>query len=199
MSKLKEKLGTEKYKQLLEILKDTDIKENDIDILEGYIPRSRYNEKNEKLKAEEEKNKTLMQQQEETKKLLDQSEKFKLESEDFKNQYKQLETKHLEEIESKNKEITNIVKRSLVKEQLIQGGARYPDLLLKEIDFDKINVSENKLNNFDDTFKTLTENYKDLFTQQQNKQTTQTGGGAQGSGEDLFEGQDFGFLDDIKS
>lgn len=197
MSKLKEKLGKEKFEKIIEIIKDTDIKETDFDLLEGYIPRQRLNEVTEKLKATEETNKTLVSQSEETKKLLSESEKFKTESEEYKKKYADLETKHTTELENKNKEVSNVLKRSLVKEKLINEGAKHPNLLMKEIDFDKVSIENDKLTNFDDTFKSLNENYKDLFTVKQNTQNVETGG--TGGGNPEFSEDELTFLDNIKS
>ena len=195
MSKLKEKLGKEKYNQFLELLKDTDIKENNVDLIDGYVPRSRLNEVTEKLKVAEETIITYKTQVDDTKKLLSESEKFKEESESFKAKYSDLENKFNSEIENKNKEIENVTKRSLVKEQLIQKGARYPDLLLKEINFDEVVIKENKLFGFDDTMKQVEEAYKDMFSQTVNTPATTSLGNNFDNNND---GDEFAYLDAIE-
>ena len=196
MSKLKDKLGKEKYEKFIELLKDTEIKESDVDLLEGYVPRMRLNEALDKVKATEEKAKQYETQIKETKTLLEESEKFKEESETFKQKYTDLENKHKSDIEGKDKEIANVLKRSLVKEKLISEGAKHPDLLLREINLDEVNIKDNKLFGFDDTFKSINETYKDLFTKTENSQDINTGTGGSGGegGED-----DFSYLDNIKS
>jgi penicillin-binding protein 1A len=198
MSKFKEKLGEEKYKQFLDLIKDTDIKEGQVDLLEGYIPRNRYNEMKDKFTASEEKSKTLENQIAENKKLLDESEKFKTESEEYKKKFEEQSTRHKSELENRDKEINNVVKRSLVKESLLQNGAKHVNLLMKDIDLDKVEVREDKLLGFDETMKTLKNDYQDMFKVVENSQNVNSGGS---NGENPFEGQDsdFDFLDNIKS
>lgn len=196
MSKLKEKLGTEKYKQFLELIKDTEIKENEVDLLDGYIPRTRYNEISDKYKTSQETVETYKKQVEETKSLLNESEKFKEESEQFKNKYSDLETKYNSEVELKNKEIENILKRSLVKERLIEKNAKYPDLLLKQINLDDVSIKDDKLFGFDDTLKSIEESYKEMFPSTEN-----TGNPSGGGGNNNNDGgdEDYSYLDNIKS
>jgi hypothetical protein len=170
--RLKEKLGDELYKQIT----DKGIKANEIDLLDGYIPRQRFNEVNDKLKATNDKVIALEQEKEEKNKLLEQSETFKNENEQFKTQLADLENKYAGELELKNKEIENVLKRSLVKEKFMTEGAKHTNLLLKEVDFDKITVKDNALFDFDDIFKELKTNYADLFTVKQNEQNVETGG-----------------------
>ena len=170
--RLKEKLGEELYKQII----DKGIKANEIDLLDGYIPRQRYNEINDKLKATNEKVTALEQQAEEKDKLLKESETFKNENEEFKTKLADMETKHASELESKNKEVENVLKRSLVKEKFITEGAKHHDLLMNNIDWDNVNVKDNALFNFDDTFKEIKTKYEDLFTTKTNQQTVDSGG-----------------------
>jgi hypothetical protein len=174
--RLKEKLGEELYKQII----DKGIKANEIDLLDGYITRQRFNEVNDKLKATNEKITTYEKQFEDTNKLLKESETFKAENEGFKTKLTELESKYTNELQSKDKQIENVLKKSLVKEHLITNGAQYIDLLIDKVNFDNVKVENDKLTGFEDQFKSMKENYKGLFVETVNKQDKQPDGGNSG-------------------
>jgi len=171
--RLKEKLGEELYKQII----DKGIKANEIDLLDGYITRQRFNEVNEKLKATNEKITTYEKQFEDTNKLLKESETFKAENEAFKTKLTEIETKFADELKGKDRQIENVQKKSLVKEHLIMNGAQYIDLLIDKVNFDNVKVENDKLTGFDDQFKSMKENYKGLFVETVNKQDNPPSGG----------------------
>lgn len=197
--RLKEKLG-DKYSQLEDLLKDTGVKASEIDIIDGYVPRKRLNEEKDRLTASENKVKTLETQIKESQELLTKSEKFKEESEEYKKQVLDLSEKHKTELEQRDKELNNVVKKNLVRESLIDGGAKHVDLLMKEISLDEIKVGDDgKLSDFDKTIDKLKETYKnDMFVIKENKQDIETGG--VGENDNPFgDNGDFSFLDNIKS
>lgn len=164
--RLKEKLGDELYKQIL----DKGIKATEIDLLDGFIPRTRYNEVNDKLKATNEKITAYETQITEYDKLIKDSETFKTENEAFKTQLADLKTNFANELQGKDKQIENVLKKSLVKEHLITNGAQYIDLLIDKVDFDTVKVENDKLTGFDEQLKSMKDNYKGLFIETTNKQ-----------------------------
>ena len=174
--RLKEKLGDELYKQII----DKGIKANEIDLLDGYITRQRFNEVNDKLKATNEKVTSLEQEKTEKDKLLKESEIFKNENEQFKTKLTDLETKYANDLKFKDTQIENVQKKSLVKEHLLTNGAQYIDLLIDKVNFDTVKVENDKLTGFDDQFKSMKENYKGLFVETVNKQDNPPSGGNSG-------------------
>jgi hypothetical protein len=187
MSKrVKEKIGEELYNKVIE----AGLKESDFDLLEGYLPRQRFNEVSEKLKVNEEKVKSYEKQLEDTKKLLETNE-------EYKNKYSELEVKFNTEIANKDLEISNVLKKALVKESLINAGAKHPDLLMPKIDFSKLAVENEALKGFDDTLNGFKETYKDLFVEKVNKQETPTGGTGEGNKPTGSAGSDIPGLEDF--
>jgi predicted RNase H-like nuclease (RuvC/YqgF family) len=158
------------------------------DLLENYVPKdshlpkTRYNEIKEKLTATEEKIKTYESQLKEYDKLIKDSEAFKAENEGFKTKLSDLETKYTNDLKVKDKQIENVLKKSLVKEHLITNGAQYIDLLIDKVNFDTVKVENDKLTGFDDQFKSMKENYKGLFIETTNKQDGNTPQGGNDSG-----------------
>lgn len=156
--------------------------------------KKKLDESEEKLKATSEKVTTFETQLEETKKLLGESEKFKEESEEFKTKYSDLETKFNTELELKNKEIENVLKKSLVKENLVGAGAKHIDLLMHKINLDDVKIDNEKLFGFDTQLESIKSNYADLFTTTEKQQNTNVGenNDPKGSGE-----MDFSFMDNL--
>jgi chromosome segregation ATPase len=138
--------------------------------------KKKLDEAEEKLKATTDKVTALEAQAEETKKLLGESEKFKEESEAFKAKYADLETKFNSELDLKNKEIENVLKKSLIKESLVDAGAKHIDLLLHKINMDDVKVDNEKLFGFDTQLESIKTNYADLFITKENKQQGNVGG-----------------------
>jgi hypothetical protein len=178
--RLKEKLGEELYKQIL----DKGIKPNEIDLLEGFIPRQRFNEVNDKLKVTNEKVTACETQITEYDKLIKDSETFKTENEQFKTQLADLKTNFANELQGKDKQIENVQKKSLVREHLLTNGAQYIDLLIDKVNFDSIKVENEKLTGFDDQFNSMKETYKNLFVETVNKQDDKKPQGGNNSGND---------------
>lgn len=184
MSKrLKEKIGEELYNKILE----SGLKESDFDLTDGYVPRQRLNEVSEKLKATEGKVTEYEKQVTETKKLLETNE-------DFKARFADLETKFKDTLKAKDIEIGNVLKKSLVKEKLIESGARHTNLLMKEIDLDNIKIENDKLFGFDEQLSSIKDAYKDLFVEKVNKQEGQAGVGTTGN----TSNDDYSWMDNIK-
>ena len=148
---LKEILGEELFEQVQEKLGT-----KKIDILDNYVPRSRLNEVVEKNKLNEEKLVAYQKQIEETKTMLDGTE-------ELKGKYAKLQEQYNLDLKNKDTQISNILKKSTLKEKLVNEGAKHPELLMKEIDFDKITIEGDKLIGADDIIKGIKETYNDLF------------------------------------
>jgi hypothetical protein len=161
--RIKNKIGEELYNQILA----TGIKSTEFDMLDGYIPRTRFNEMTEKYKVAGEKVTTYEQQLTETKKLLD-------ESAEYKTKYSALETKYSSDLATKDKELQNISKRFLVEQHLTKEGAKHTKLLMKEIDLDKLVIEGENVLGLNDTIKDLKTNYSDLFTTKSSKSNDKT-------------------------
>jgi hypothetical protein len=159
--RLKAKIGEELYSKILE----TGIKENEFDLIDGFIPRSRFNEVNEKLKATEGKITSYESQLNETKTLLK-------DSDDLKAKYSELENKYSNDLKLKDKEITNTTKKFMIENTLVKEGAKHTSLLIKEIDLDKLSIEGENILGLKEVVESLKTNYSDLFTKTETKNNT---------------------------
>jgi len=156
--KMKAIIGEELYAQVKEKMGKVSFGEYD-----GFVPRARLNEQIDKLKATEEKIASYEKQMVDTKNLIKDSEEFKV-------KFADMETKFKGDLEGKDKEITNILKKSLVKESLVAAGAKHPDLLMKQVSMDAMTLDNGKLLGMADTMESLKKEYSDLFVAKVNKQ-----------------------------
>ena len=159
--------------KILEKLKDDENYKNDIKVDDSideknFITKSRFNEINDKYKAEAEKSKTLQKQVDETKTMLEGSE-------EYKTKYESLNEKYSNDIQLKDKEIANTSKRYLLDQKLRESGARHTRLLMKEIDLDKITVENDNLLGFDSTLESLKKDYSDMFEIKKSTNNVNTG------------------------
>ncbi len=161
--RFKQKVGEELYSQILA----AGVKETEFDMLDGYIPRARYNEVNDKYKQSNEKITLYESQLNDTKKLLD-------ESGDYKNKYSSLEEKYNNDLQAKDNEVINITKRYALESVLAKEGAKHPRLLLKEINLENIKVEGENITGVDEVVSKLKESYSDLFVTK--KTSSKTGG-----------------------
>lgn len=158
--RLKTKLGQEIYQKIL----DAGIKPEEVDLVEGWIPRARFNEINEKNKVLEGKVTTYEKQLGETKELLKNSE-------EYKTKYDDLDTKYKSDLAAKDKEILNTKKRFLGENQLVQAGAKHTKLLMSQIDWDKVSVEGDNLLGFNDYIESFKKDFSDLFSVKETKGT----------------------------
>ena len=156
--KMKAIIGEELYAQVKEKMGKVSFGEYD-----GFVPRARLNEQIDKLKATEEKIVSYEKQMVDTKNLIK-------DSEEFKTKFADMEKKFKGDLEGKDKEITNILKKSLVKESLVAAGAKHPDLLMKQVSMDAMTLDNGKLLGMADTMESLKKEYSDLFVAKVNKQ-----------------------------
>lgn len=161
---------------VLEKLKADDNYKNDINSdntidEKNVITKSRFNEINDKYKAESEKSKTLQKQVDDTKTLLEGSEEYKQKYEDLNNKYSN-------DIKLKDKEISNTSKRYLIDQKLREAGARHTRLLMKEINLDNISMENDNLLGFDTTLETLKKDYSDMFETKKSTNNVNNSGGS---------------------
>lgn len=184
---LKELLGEELYKQVSEKLGDKKLIVND----GSYLPKSKFDEKNDEVKLLKEKVSSLEKTAKDTETLLK-------DNEELKAKYSTLSEQSKKDIEAKDKQISHITKKTALSKSLQEKGARYPDLLIKELDLDKVELDGDNVKGFDDLFKPLSEKYKDMFVEK-----VVTGGNEPQKGitkpdYSLGDGMDLSFFDKIK-
>jgi len=160
--RIKTKIGEELYNQIIE----KGIKPAEFDLVDGWIPKQRFDEKNKEVKLLNEKIEQYTAKGVELDKLLK-------DNTDLKSQYETLNTKYLEEISCKDKEILNITKSSKVESKLKDAGAKFSDLLMPKIDMDKLTLDNGNLIGLDEVVTDLKSKYSDLFTTEVTNSTTQ--------------------------
>lgn len=164
--KLKAKIGEELYNKVLE----KGLKPEDLDIVNdgSWIPKPRFNEVNNKLKATEDKVTTYENQIKDYDKLVSQNK-------ELKGNYDSLKEQHTNDLAMKDKEISNVSKRFMVEQKLRESGAKHTSLLMKDIDLEKITVENENLLGMDPILEGLKTNYGDMFiTKQTNNNTSQS-------------------------
>lgn len=151
--KIKEKIGEELYNKVL----DAGLKATEFDLIDGYVPRSRLNEVNDKLKVSNEANKTYEQKLKDTEKMLS-------DNKEFKTKYTSLSEKYEKDLAGKDEENLKITKKYRVENALLKEGAKHINMLSKEIDFSKISVEGDNTLGLNDSIKELKKSYPDFFT-----------------------------------
>lgn len=164
--KVKNKIGEELYNKVLE----KGLKPEDFDLVNdgSWIPKPRFNEVNNKLKATEDKVTTYENQIKDYDKLVSQNK-------ELKGNYDSLKEQHTNDLAAKDKEISNVSKRFMVEQKLRESGAKHTSLLMKDIDLEKITVENENLLGMDPILEGLKTNYGDMFvTKQTNNNTSQS-------------------------
>jgi hypothetical protein len=158
--KIKNKIGEELYNQVLA----KGLKPEDFDLINdgSWIPKPRFNEVNNKLKATEDKITTYESQIKDYDKLVSTNK-------ELKGNYDSLKEQHTNDLAAKDKEILNVSKRFMVESKLRESGAKHTSLLMKDIDLEKITVENDNLLGMDPILEGLKTNYGDMFV---TKQTT---------------------------
>jgi hypothetical protein len=137
MEWLKELLGEELFKQVLPKIGDKKIILND----GTYIPIAKFNEKNEEVKILKGQIKDYENKSRDVETLLK-------DNDSLKEKYESLNVKYNTDLEAKNKEISSIVKKSVLSKKLKESGAVYEELILKALDLDKIEIDGENVKNF---------------------------------------------------
>jgi hypothetical protein len=131
--------------------------------------KSKFDEKNEETKLLKEKVSSLEKTAKDTETLLK-------DNEELKQKYATLQTDSKSQLEARDKQISHITKKTALTKSLQEKGARYPDLLIKELNLDEVEMDGEAIKNFDKLYTPLTEKYKDMFT------TTELKGGEPNKG-----------------
>jgi hypothetical protein len=137
MEEFKDLFGEELYNQVVSKIGDKKLMLND----GKYIPITKFNEVNESKKA-------LEQQIEHYKKTGLDTEQLLSSNKELNQKFQELQNASKAQLEEYQKNLTNISKRTLVKDILQNEKAIYPELLLKEIDFDFIKLDGENLQGF---------------------------------------------------
>ena len=158
--RLKEFLGDEVYNYLTE----KGVKVKDIDVIaNNYIPKSRFDEVNQETKNLKEKVTNYEKQIKETTKLVK-------DNEELKNNFETLNSKYNDERVGYDKTIANLTKSTRVREHLLNEGAingKSLDLLMKDVDLDKLSIENDKLIGISDMVKSLKTDCKHMFVEKQ--------------------------------
>lgn len=177
---LKDILGDELYEQVDEKLgEDNEIilaGENDGD----YVPRSRLNDKTGEVEKLESQIEELQGQIEQRDTQLEQLKNDTQTSKELKQRIEQLEEENEEQadelqskLEQKETEILKERKARAVETKLASSGAKHPNLLMKEVDLDGVEINDKgKVEGVDDVISGLQENYEDLFGKESVKGNT---------------------------
>lgn len=173
MSKrIKEKIGEELYSKLLE----TGLKENEFDLTDGNVPRSRLNEERDKFKALEGKYTSLENQYKEAEKLISSNK-------DFESQLASLNEKYATDKSNWDAELKNTSKRYRAEMDLVKMGAnpKYTKMMLSQIDFNKLSLENDNLLGFAEMAETMKKDNEELFFKQTtSSNTTPPASSAQG-------------------
>jgi hypothetical protein len=119
--------------------------------------KSKQDEKNEEVKILKEKVTSLEKTAKDTETLVK-------DNEDLKSKYSSLQEQSKKELETKDKQISHITKKTALSKALKDKGARYPELLIKELDLDTVELDGENIKNFDNLYTPLADKYKDMFT-----------------------------------
>lgn len=137
MEEFKDLFGEELYNQVVSKIGDKKLILND----GKYIPINKFNEVNESRKA-------LEQQIEHYKKTGADTEQLLSSNKELNQKYQELQNASKSQLEEYQKNLTNIQKRTMIKDMLINEKVMYPDLLIKEIDLDFIKLDGENLLGF---------------------------------------------------
>lgn len=148
MEWLKEFLGDELYTQVSEKLKGND-KVKLINLASGeYVSKQKYLDKETELNSA---NQQITNLTNEVTKFKNGDDLVKL-----KQDLQALQDKY-------NSDVVRVQKESLLREELMNKGAKYPDLILSKFDLEKVTMKDNKIDGYNDQLKTISEQYADLF------------------------------------
>jgi hypothetical protein len=131
---IQEILGEELYNQVKAKLGDKKIIVND----GNYIPKQKFDDINTENKMLKEKVTSFEKNSIEVEKIVGSNK-------ELQEQFKQLQEKHKQDLDLRDNEINNIVKKSAIKEMLMNEKAVHPDLLMSQIDLNNVNIVDGKV------------------------------------------------------
>lgn len=137
MEWMKENLGEELFNTVKEKLGDVQVIKND----GSYIPKSKFNEINENNKILKEQLKVFEQNN------LQFEEMTKTNSK-LSEQYNLLKQETSKQLELKEKEMLNVLKKGKIKDILTSNSAIYPDLLMSQINLEFVGLDGDNLQGF---------------------------------------------------
>lgn len=140
-NRIKEKIGEELYNQVIA----AGLKPSDFDLVtEGWIPKARFDEVNNRYKSSDDKIKTYEKQISEATGIVSVNE-------ELKGQLESLNQKYKADLEAKDKDILDSTKKALAREKFVSMGAKGKrvDMLMRELDLNSLSVENNNLLGFD--------------------------------------------------
>jgi len=152
--KLRDVLGEDLYTQV-----KSKIGDKKIDFLDNFIPKSRFDEKNDELKI-------LKEKITEYEKNSDSVEKLLQDNNELKSSFNNLKLESENAIESLNKNYTNLSKSTILKEAIKKAGAAnddFADYMISKIDIDSIEIKDNEIKHVEDHINPLKEKHSNLF------------------------------------
>lgn len=150
--RIKAKIGEELYNQIIA----AGLKSTDFDLVDGWIPKSRFKEVSDQKKELEGQVNTYKEKSTELDTLLK-------DNETLKDQYNALNTKYQNDLTAKENEIINISKRTKIEKALMDNGAMHSDLLMSKINLDDLKIDGENIIGLSDKITALKGEYKDLF------------------------------------
>lgn len=153
MEWLKDILGEELYNQTKAKLDEAKIKIGNLS--DGsYIPREKFNEKNEE-------NKILKEQIDEYQKKGKEIDKLVSSNQELKNQVDSLNNDFNAKLAEKDSQISNMAKTTAINKILADNKVVYPDLILKGIDLNSVELDGDNIKNFD--IESIKKSYPNMF------------------------------------
>lgn len=150
---LKNIIGEELYNQVKPKIDESGIKIANLN--EGkYIPIDKFNSKNEKVKLLEDKVSEYEKKDKDVNKLIK-------DNETLKNDFEKLNSDFSAKLDHKDKEISDITKKSLLNKILSENKVVYPDLILNNLNLDEIEIDGDNLKNFN--IDGVKEKYPNMF------------------------------------
>lgn len=149
----------EDYNAIKEMIKDEELEkfEQEFDSKElDIVPYSRFKEVNDKDKETKNTNDKLIKQ-------IEKLEKEKITLEDFQAEKKKIEDEYEAKIKTIETEAFNVKRDYAIKEALAGARAKHPDLLVKQLDLEKIKEKDGKFEGIDEQIGDMKKTYSDLF------------------------------------
>lgn len=120
------------------------------------IPYSRFNEVNDKKKE-------AMDANDKLKKQIEKLEKERITPEDFQEKSQKIIDDYENKIKTIEADAFNVKRTYAIKDALAVAKAKHPDLLVKQLDMEKIKEKDGKFEGIDEQIGDLKKNYADLF------------------------------------
>lgn len=150
LKELLEKNGMQDVKELTDELLNKEIK------IEGFIPKSRFDEVNTEKNTYKEQVEKITNELEKVKVSSENLQQLKSQVEEFKSQSEKIKSEY--ETKLKDFRISAEIEKMLIKEQ-----AKYPELIKDKINKENLKITENGVLGLEEEIKGIKEKYTDLF------------------------------------